>query len=177
MAKTASKSFLLVNLSQKLRFFSVWCIICTFPTDISSSSENINNMAHISRLSLLWLCFKVMTKIWKKYIEQLKVWEYHRKKALSNAFFYLDCSAVVTFLIKLTPAVVSSCGFCILFKNIYFIEHLRVTVSAFWRNNNPNNIKIFYIKNILNIYIYTYIYLYIKIFIEDTISRYINPRK
>ena len=54
MAKTISKSFLLSNPSQKPPFLLFWCILCMATP---SSSQNINNTAHVSRLSFhfLWL--------------------------------------------------------------------------------------------------------------------------
>ena len=56
VTKTASKSFSPSNFCHFLLF---WCMLGTATTDIPSSSENINSMACISRLSFhfLWLCF------------------------------------------------------------------------------------------------------------------------
>ena len=36
--------------------------------------------------------------------------------------------------LKKTPELVFSCEFCEMFKNTYFVEHLRMTVSTYWRN-------------------------------------------
>ena len=36
--------------------------------------------------------------------------------------------------LKQTPELVFSCEFCEMFKNTYFVEHLWMTVSAYWRN-------------------------------------------
>ena len=36
--------------------------------------------------------------------------------------------------LKKTPELVFSWEFCEMFKNTYFVEHLRMTVSTYWRN-------------------------------------------
>ena len=48
MAKASSKSF---SLSKSHHFLLFWFLLCTTIPDISSSSENINNTAGVSRLS------------------------------------------------------------------------------------------------------------------------------
>ena len=67
MAKTASKSLPLSSFSQKSPFFAILMYSLHDHSDISSSSENFNNTAGVSRLSFrflwLWLLYK-----WSYYI-------------------------------------------------------------------------------------------------------------
>ena len=61
-------------------FLLFWCILCTTTQDISSSSKNINNMAHISKLSFrfLWLWAQSLQSfsLWILYINMLVITEY-----------------------------------------------------------------------------------------------------
>ena len=60
--------------SKSCHFSLFWCMLCTVIPNISSSGENINSTAHLSRLSFrfLWLCFYVLKiKIWKLKIPRI----------------------------------------------------------------------------------------------------------
>ena len=58
VAKTASKSFSLKIPHKSCHFLLFWCMLCMATPDILSSSQNINSMARVFRLSFrfLWLC-------------------------------------------------------------------------------------------------------------------------
>ena len=57
--KQLQSHFSKANLPKGLPFSLFWCMQCTSISDISSSSENINSTARVSRLSFrfLWLCW------------------------------------------------------------------------------------------------------------------------
>ena len=81
----------------------------------------------------------------------LRIWSHLLKKSLMENFFFC--------VVKETPVQMFSSIFLKIFKNTYFIEHLRASAFAFWRSNNQNQCKkVVHYKNVFldttKIYIY-----------------------
>ena len=81
----------------------------------------------------------------------MRIWSHLLKKSLMENFFFC--------VVKETPVQMFSSIFLKIFKNTYFIEHLRASAFAFWRSNNQSQCKkVVHYKNVFldttKIYIY-----------------------
>ena len=90
LAKTASKSFLLSS-GKSCHFFLLWCMHCTATPDISSSSENMNSTACVSRLSFrfLWLWNITILAIFNTILTRISIFCKIRVTFVYYLLFYI----------------------------------------------------------------------------------------
>ena len=78
-----------------------------------------------------WSCIEVIVRSCSVRKVFLKIWQKFTGNHLCQSLFLIKLQAdACNFIKNKTLAQVFSCEFCQIFKNTYFVEHLRTTASA-----------------------------------------------